>query len=150
MTPLIGLDVGWSAKKATCGLAVSGLPAEPGARRYGDIWAAKYRHADLIPVLRRLMSSPACHRGALMVIDAPIGNEGVPRVDRHIDSACSSGGFYNRAQAFPVTQSAGHQLAVAGYELLESVRWLPWLGGALPEVPALLVAEYPLHEPRLT
>lgn len=140
MRTLIGLDVGWSETRRTCGVAVRGSRhALPGARRYGDVEVVKFRLSDLVDVLPRIVTATG-ESGTLIVIDSPIGSSGPPETERHVDTACSRGGFYRRAQSYPVTQESGRKLRDAGYSLLRDVHWQPWFGGPLPTT-AVVVAE---------
>ena len=72
---LIGLDVGWSEMRRTCGLAVLGAPLEEaGTVTYGDVSAVALFKRDVARVL-----SPAVQhalgdgRRVLVVADAIVG-----------------------------------------------------------------------------
>lgn len=136
MSLLIGLDVGWSEKRRTCGVAMLGARVEEkDTVTYGDVSAVALLARDVAGVL-----SPAVQRAlrqgqrVLIVADAIVGQHGVPQAARHVDGACSKAGFYLRAQSCSATTETGRRLYATLHEILDELlvaaetHWTPWLG----------------------
>jgi predicted RNase H-like nuclease len=89
---LIGIDVGWSTKRASCGVAVrGGNLLLPYAHTYGTrMQAGRYTLPALLEVIGTWRSRNAqALKDAIVVLDGPLGPAGRPTRDRHVDSACS-------------------------------------------------------------
>ncbi|HET6496785.1 MAG TPA: hypothetical protein VFH61_15625, partial [Thermoleophilia bacterium] len=136
MSLVLGLDVGWSEERRTCGVAMLGAPLdEAGTVTYGGISAVALFKRDVARVL-----TPAVRRAlrkgqrVLIVADAIVGPHRVPQVNRHVDEACSKGGFYLRAQSCSATTETGRRLYATLHEILDELLvaaetdWTPWLG----------------------
>jgi hypothetical protein len=119
----IGVDVGYSQKKRTCGVAVNAevLPSYGGSVvsiRKDDgtqIFAKKMRLQEVKAWLTELKSDCLLD-GAIVVLDGMLGPKGPPAQERHVDSACMTGKFVNRAVAASVT-GGGQRLVQAAYEV---------------------------------
>ncbi|MCK5690492.1 hypothetical protein KAI87_14530 [Myxococcota bacterium] len=144
MLPIIGLDVGYSEKRKTCGLAVRGLQLQ-GATvvHHGSVQVGTYNISAAIREVARLMRLCASQEGAVFVIDAPVSPKGPPRKDRSVDSGCSRKGFYLRAQSYPVTQKSGVELANAAHRILTEaeVGYKVLCEGGKPQPGKIVVAE---------
>ena len=140
MRPLVGIDIGWSEKRASCGLAVMGdaLPLPAKAVDYGGgVRAVALRHRDLIAWLRERRGELS---NGVIVIDGPLCAAGVPASNRMVDVACGSGQFRGRCQPYPIEGAISKPFRDATREVLSALGNPPvWLGGDLPE--SLVVAE---------
>src|SRR5215831_19679856 len=106
---LVGLDVGWSERRRSCGVAVRGGTLSGGEQvAYGDVSSVALNRRDVPAALQRTVQE-ALARGqrVLVVADAIVGRARVPICDRRIDEQCSIQGFYRRAQSCPATQDTG-------------------------------------------
>jgi hypothetical protein len=152
MSLLIGLDVGWSEKRRTCGVAVLGARVEEnGTVTYGHVSAVALLKRDVAGVLKPIVDS-ALREGqrVLIVADAIVGPHREPSENRAVDGGCSRGGFNGRAAAYPATHPTGRHLSVALHEVLEELvgpvrsGWTPWFGeGPLPESGVVVVETNP-------
>jgi hypothetical protein len=149
MGVLIGLDVGWSERRRTCGVALrGGSLAERGTVEYADVAAVALNKRDvgraLGAVVRRTLKEG---QRVLVVTDAIVGPHRVPPVDRRVDAHCSIQGFYGRAQSYPATQNAGAQLSATLHDILDELlagtgaQWSPWLGDGSPPLSGVVVTE---------
>ncbi|MEZ5124910.1 MAG: hypothetical protein R2826_01490 [Thermoleophilia bacterium] len=138
---LIGLDVGWSERRRTCGVAVQGARLEvAGAVTYGDVCAIALFKRDVVRVLTPVVERALCDgRRVLVVADAIVGPHPIPSSVRRVDTECSRAGFFGRAQSYPATQNTGQLLSMTLHEILDDLSagvntcWIPWIGdGALP------------------
>ena len=124
----IGIDVGWSEKRPSCGVALSDgrLPLR-GSRRClrlggGRIRAACFRLSDLALVLSEWSSEqPEQLADAIIVIDGPLGPGGPPDHDRAVDKQCGTGAFKGRAQPTPISHPSSKPFVGATYKLLEAL-----------------------------
>lgn len=126
----IGLDVGFSAKKRTCGISASRdvLPAYGGEKVVvvradgGRLYCKKLK---LVEALRWLadLKAQGLLDGALIVIDGMVGPNGPPTSNRKVDQP--SGSFINRAVAAPVV-GGGQKLVQATAELLRAAAGNNW------------------------
>src|SRR6266545_419850 len=104
MRLLLGIDVGWSGRRRSCGLAICGpVRQRNGAQFREEISVGQYRLDGLLPELERLARRyPAQFQTALLVIDGPVGPELDAIPSRGVDGAFSRGGFNNRAPGYPI------------------------------------------------
>ena len=122
----IGLDVGFSAKKRTCGISANRdvLPVYGGkkvefVRPDGSrLHSKKLRLTEALQWLAELRAQGLLD-GAVVVIDGMIGPNGPPTAERDVDQACMSGFFANRAVASSVI-GGGQKLVQATAELLRA------------------------------
>lgn len=155
MSVLIGLDVGWSERRRSCGLAVLGARLEePGTVMHGDISTVALNKRDvarvLYPIVHRSFTSG---QRVLIVTDAIVGPHRVPPTDRRVDKGCSTGGFYGRCQSYPATQNAGRLLSTTLHDILANLferlrpigaTWTPWLGDSpLPSMGVVVTETNP-------
>ena len=149
MSLLLGLDVGWSEERRTCGVALHGAPLdEAGTVTYGDVSAVALFKRDVARVLTPVVQR-ALQRGqrVLIVADAVVGPHPVPPLDRHVDGACSRAGFSGRAQSCSATSDTGRGLSIALHEILDEllaateIEWTPWLGDGSPPSCGVVVTE---------
>lgn len=138
---LIGIDVGWSEKRPTCGIAVSGdalnfPPARTGTRKLdeGPIRARRYRKSEMLSVLRSWADQqPHLLEGAVVVVDGPLSPAGYPKADRRVDMLCGSGPFRGWAQPTPISHPSSATFISATYEILNTLgEWSAWIGGPKP------------------
>ena len=108
----IGIDLGWSKRRASSGLATWGAPGLPITRGcgsyFGDgVFATRLRTKELkeqIDEWRRVY--PTLLAGAVVVIDGPIHLAGPPRIftaDRQVDQLLRRGQFYHYMQPSDVS-----------------------------------------------
>ncbi|MEK7752861.1 MAG: hypothetical protein AAB654_13150, partial [Acidobacteriota bacterium] len=146
---LIGIDVGWSENRPTCGIAVANpdLPLPDHNRRTldtdgGRIRARRFRKSELVKVFIGWSHQHPHHlANAVIVIDGPIGPEGPPRADRIVDWQCATGPFHGWAQPTPITHPSSKDFINATYELLDALG--PWevrIPGKVPR-PGITVIE---------
>lgn len=120
---LIGLDVGYSQKKRTCGVAVNAevLPSYGGSmiavtKHDGTrLFAKRMRLGEAKNWLTQLKADHLLH-DAIVVLDGMLGPNGPPARERTVDCACMTGRFVNRAVAASVV-GGGQRLVQATYEL---------------------------------
>lgn len=120
-TAFLGIDVGWSKKKASCGVAWDAPVEMPGAReRFGTIRATACRLDALSNVLRPLLVEfKTAYDQICVVIDGPIGATDPAPVDRAIDSRCAAGGFVKRATSFSLNTPTGQDLSTTTVQILD-------------------------------
>jgi hypothetical protein len=124
---LIGIDVGYSKNRPTCGVAStrSDLGHELGGIVKLDgldvpsVYVGKYRIDDLEPALRRLAAAKKLD-GAVCVLDGPLGGIGPPTVHRRVDAACMRGAFRDRAVPASVC-GGGRALVDATYRIARAI-----------------------------
>lgn len=152
MSLLIGLDIGWSERNRSCGVAVLGAElSEPGTVRFGEVCAIALFKRDVARVLSPLVRLAADEGSRVLIVaDAIVGSERIPPRERHVDSACSRKGFSGRAHASPATTDTGRMLSQTLHEVMDELvatvggRWTPWLGGGpLPESGIVVVETHP-------
>jgi hypothetical protein len=114
----IGIDVGWSERKKSCALAVEGLvlPAGmPGWTSYPGkgrpVAVGLFRYTELLAMAANLIRSllPRCN--VTVVLDGPLGPEGRPPGNRHVDGEFTRGPFRGRMQPSPVATGDGPRYA---------------------------------------
>ncbi len=134
---LIGIDIGWSEGRASCGIATSSpdLPfPERATRRYGNgespVRAARLRLSALIDCLRHWSESKTAYLSdAVVVIDGPLGPDGPPEADRAVDDICGTGLFRGWAQPTRITHPSSRLFIEATYSVLSALGgptiWVP-------------------------
>jgi len=149
-TLLIGLDIGWSERRRTCGLAIRDAHLHlPDSVIFGNISTlALNRHhvaKTLAPIVRTALSKG---RRVLVVADAIVGKLREPIEDRHVDAGCSKEGFYGRAQSYPATHQTGRLLSTTLHDVLNEVckevgngSWTPWIGAEPLPLDGVVVVE---------
>lgn len=124
---LVAIDVGYSKKKPTCGVASTrqevlseiGRFAELAGPSGATVYFGKYRLDVLEPALRRLSAGRTLQH-AVCVLDGPLGPHGPPRVNRHVDTVCMSGQFKGRAVPASV-RGGGRGLVDATYRIAHAL-----------------------------
>lgn len=122
----IGLDVGFSIKKRTCGVSANRdvLPAYGGekvlfTRPNGSrLYCKKLKLTEALKWLGELRAQGLLD-GAIVVLDGMVGPDGSPVAERDVDQACMTGSFANRAVAASVI-GGGQKLVQATASLLEA------------------------------
>ena len=115
----IGIDVGFSAQKRTCGVSANRdvLPSYGGTKRVllrsdgSHIYCKKLKISEALGWLAE-MRAQALLDGAIIIVDGMIGPNGPPVTERDVDHACMTGRFANRAVAASVV-GGGQKLAQA-------------------------------------
>lgn len=128
----IGLDVGYSARKRTCGISANLdlLPAYGGekvelVRPDGSpLYCKKLKLVEALRWLAELKARGLLN-GAVVVIDGMVGPNGPPSTERDADHACMTGLFANRAVAASVI-GGGQKLVQATAELLRAAAGNNW------------------------
>ncbi len=132
----IGIDVGWSKRNRSCGVALRGItPAWDGryVTNYGDIALKLFRLDELVNWLPGFIErlGDDLHRTTL-VVDGPLGLHGPPQVNRHVDGASRIQGFYGRAFPNDVTGNSGQTYVNTTYHIVNPFlnvgNTIPWLG----------------------
>jgi hypothetical protein len=125
---LIGIDVGWSEKRASCGVALSNsaLPLPILGRHlhadYNRIRAACLTLAELADQLVEWRDKyPEQLAEAIVVIDGPLGPCGLPQDDRTVDRQCAGGLFKGWAQPTPISHPSSRHFIAATYKLVEAL-----------------------------
>lgn len=123
----IGIDVGYSKSRATCGVAVvarpgSDLKALPSGHRWtadhgGTIWCATMGLETLLALLPKVR---ALEGEITVVVDGPLGPDGPPAAQRHVDRECQRGAFQSRAVPASVT-GGGRALVEATYRIVDGL-----------------------------
>lgn len=123
----IGIDVGYSKSKATCGVAVV---AGPGSGSTALTWGYRWTTSDgnsiwcstmgLDPLLALLPALRALDGEVTVVIDGPLGPGGPPGAQRHVDGGCQRGDFQGRAVPASVT-GGGRALVDATYRIVDAL-----------------------------
>lgn len=166
MSLIIGLDVGWSQKQRSCGVAMraggdlriaENSSTTGRTQSYGQqiqAVALNFREVarSLAPAVRSALQQR--HR-VLIVTDAIVGIHATPQDNRRIDQVCSANGFFRRAQSYPATQQSGVKLSETLHTILSelcayvgpidgaSAIWTPFFGGDLPEQGIVVVETNP-------
>jgi hypothetical protein len=149
---LIGIDVGWSEKRPSCGLAVSNgkLPL-PDVKRSlntdgGGIRAACLRLSELVTVLSCWsVERPEQLADAIVVIDGPLGPDGPPGSDRLVDRQCATGVFRGRSQPTPISHPSSIPFIAATYQLLAALgqNVFVWTRGEQPQTGITVIETNP-------
>lgn len=129
MSTEIGIDVGYSKSKATCGLAVT-MSAGSSIKTWpsgGRTWTSSGRRTILctmmgLDALIALMPNlvQANQGDMTIVIDGPLGPGGPPTAQRHIDRECQRGEFQRRAVPASVT-GGGRALVDATCRIIDAL-----------------------------
>ncbi len=154
---LIGIDVGWSVKRRTCAVALQGVRLDRTATVYyrnaGDesksICVSLFTLKALTGFLPELLLvlQDRVQQGVL-VVDGPLGCNGPPNQNRHVDKACGIDGFRHRAQPSPVEGNSGRTYVEATYSIIEPFMQAaggarPWLKGPLPNNRLVIAETHP-------
>jgi hypothetical protein len=125
---LVGIDVGWSEKRASCGMALSNsrLPLRDTKRSLdtdcGRIRAACYTLDQLVNQVNEWSQEHLEELlNAIVVIDGPLGPHGPPQQDRTIDAECGSGLFTGWAQPTPISHPSSKHFVHATYRLVAAL-----------------------------
>lgn len=133
----IGIDVGWSLRSRSCGVALRGVA--PGwtaqhVNHYGDGIVTKlFTLAELVEWLPTFIDAIRDNLPrTTLIVDGPLGRNGRPCRNRHVDGACRIAGFHRRAFPNDVEGTAGQQYVDATYQIvqpfLDAGPVTPWLG----------------------
>jgi hypothetical protein len=122
---LIGIDVGWSEKRATCGVALSNgkLPL-PDVKRslHTDDGCIRAACLTLDALVKQLDEWSVKHAdemlNVIVVIDGPLGPCGPPQTDRTVDKQCASGLFKGWSQPTSISHPSSKQFIAATYKLV--------------------------------
>lgn len=123
---IIGLDVGWSETRATCGFAVMGVepPNHAGFKSYNNgniyIYARCFRKCDLVEYLCNWRAVLAQH-DVFAIIDGPLGQTQPPAVRRAVDTQFGSGPFHGLMQPNHVDIGTGPVFVNATEELARAL-----------------------------
>lgn len=144
MTVMIGLEVGWSGKRRTCGLAISGAKLN-GLRavELGWVSAAALTFEEAIRALKALLA--ASDGRVFLVAHGHLGRSRTPTERRVVDGATRTGLFAGRAQPLAATQPPTPRISEALADLLDGAAgkgaWTPWFGdGPIPQT-GIIVTE---------
>src|ERR1017187_6065423 len=149
---LIGIDVGWSEKRATCGVALSNgkLPLPDVKRRlHTDDGCVRAACLTLDALVKQLVEWSAKHPDemldAIVVIDGPLGPCGPPQKDRTVDKQCASGLFKGWSQPTPISHPSSKQFVAATYKLVVAFgqNVLVWTKGEGPETGITVIETNP-------
>ena len=149
---LVGIDVGWSEKRASCGIALSNgrLPL-PDVRRSlraagGRIRATRLKLGELVKLLSTWSAEhPDQLADAIVVIDGPLGPNGPPQTDRAVDGRCATGVFRGWSQPTPISHPSSKKFISATYEILAALgqSTLVWIKGERPQTGITVVETNP-------
>ena len=123
----IGIDVGWSERRRTCGVAIRGTQIDgeyASHKKYdGDVPIHVYCFTltELLNFLDDLsVKVRESNSEVVLVIDGPLGPKERPTEDRFVDSACARGAFNRRAQPNRITDAQNGKIYVnTTYSILE-------------------------------
>lgn len=122
---IIGIDVGWSERRASCGLAIidplDKIQWPILATSYGDcasLKCCKFRLSELLDFLREIPKSS--YTKIVVVLDGPLGPEGTPRKNRDVDSAFRRNEFNGRMQPMDIEGRDGGTYVDATYKVANS------------------------------
>jgi hypothetical protein len=108
--------------RRSCGLAIwaADAPTGDGWKVYGDasIAAKNFKLSEFLPLLRQASDLLA---NAVVVIDGPIGPNGMPTVNRMIDRACSRNGFRGRVQPNVIEAGSTKPFLDATYAVISAL-----------------------------
>jgi hypothetical protein len=148
----LGIDVGWSLRRPSCGVAWAGVDV-PALRRFQREPGIGLANCTLGNLEDRLLTPLLDLHGngydqLVIVVDGPVAAVGAPKDDRSIDSRCARGGFIGRAQSFSLASPSGRLFVDATNRILDMVRTrltpggvAPWMGGALDHRASAIIAE---------
>ncbi len=143
---LIGIDVGWSEKKASCAFAVCdpyGRISWPDSTtQYGSgthqVHCRRFKHRDLIAFLETVVEVSRSYERTVVILDGPLGSPDRPQKNRQVDSEFRRGGFYQRMLPMDIESRDGETYVNATYEIAEcfekSVPVWPFQSGSSPIV----------------
>jgi hypothetical protein len=144
MTVMIGLEVGWSGKRRTWGLAISGAKLS-GLRavELGWVSAAALSFDEAVRALKGLLGEGDGR--VFLVANGPLGRGRTPTQRRVVDGATRTGLFAGRAQPMTAIEAPSQRAAEALFDLLDEAagkgNWAPWFGdGPIPQA-GIIVAE---------
>lgn len=142
----VGIDIGWSKKRKSCGVALAGGSLDLAEwRAYGGaVCASKMTLAELLNLISRWRKSDDLDR-SIVVMDGPLGKEGRPTADREIDASCARGEFARRSQPTPVSHPSAKPFIDATYEVLDALGMSGnvWTGGPLPANGPIVIETHP-------
>ncbi|MEI8211935.1 MAG: hypothetical protein WCI02_07285 [Planctomycetota bacterium] len=130
---IIGIDVGWSEKRPSCGVAIKDpldqIQWPNSTVTYGGTSSTKcckFRLSELLDFLGRIPSLR--YTKIVVVIDGPLGPEGPPQKNREVDSAFRCNEFNGRMQPMDIEGKDGGTYVEATYRVAnffaDSVK--PW------------------------
>jgi len=140
----IGIDVGWSERTRSCAMAIRGATPPEGGRwkpfasneeGVEPVHVGLFRLSELLDCLRSFVSVLSEDgRRTTLIVDGPVGRDGEPRQNRHIDSACRCNGFNRRTQPSDIEAINGDTYVEATYKIIRSFFSsadfiAPWWGG---------------------
>ncbi len=139
-TAFLGIDIGWSPTRPTCGVAWR----LPGAS--SELHVAHCRLRDLDAALAPLLSARGAHWDRMsVVIDGPVRAAASPAERRDLDGAFMRGGFVGHATSFSLATPSGRAFVDATEQALSvlarRVTVHRWLGGPLPEGVGAVIVE---------
>lgn len=144
MTVMIGLEVGWSGKRRTWGLAISGAKLS-GLRavELGWVSAAALSSEEAARALKVLLGESDGR--VILVANGPLGRSRTPTQRRVVDGATRTGLFAGRAQPMTATEAPSQRASEALFDLLDEAagkgNWMPWFGeGPIPQT-GIIVTE---------
>lgn len=123
----LGIDVGWSRRRPSCGIAWSGLGAALPGLPDGDatLGTAHVRLDDLLHLLKTITRVPASKRSydeLVVVIDGPVSRSGLASARRrHVDEACTQTPFSRRAQSALLTGPFGEAFVDATNRIVKAL-----------------------------
>lgn len=138
----IGIDIGWSEKKKSCAMAIQGCEPDCLPKnwlRYGGngtapVGVGLFRRSELLTFLPEFLEQLGDRqRDIVLVVDGPLGPQGPPTENRHVDGAFGRGEFNRRMQPSPVTGRDGplyvnvtSQVIQEFFDAANCERFPPW------------------------
>jgi hypothetical protein len=113
--PCLGIDIGWSASKKSCALAVQGLTVESGDRSWTNyrtsgrpVAVGLFRLSQLLEEIPLIFAAfGVTAPSAIAVLDGPVGPASAPESNRYVDGHFSRGIFHRRMQPVPIKSKDG-------------------------------------------
>ena len=136
----VGIDIGWSDKKKSCALAVEGLSVPNDARDWKTycgsgrrVVVGLFRYVELLTAVEDLIRllGPRRERTTI-VVDGPVGPNGLANQNRCVDTAFGRGAFHGRMQPSPVATGTGPRYAAVTDQLVKTL----YAAAGLPYRPA--------------
>ena len=133
----VGIDIGWSDKKKSCALAVEGLSVPNDARDWKTycgsgrrVVVGLFRYVELLTAVEDLIRllGPRRERTTI-VVDGPVGPNGLANQNRCVDTAFGRGAFHGRMLPSPVATGTGPRYAAVTDQLVKTLyaaAWLPY------------------------